>query len=76
MGIVGAFLPYPILMAGGTFSVFCLLLPLWASIGYLKLGSIMNRSRGAALNNVLKHTSVLMLMYTLLNTLMMVCAPL
>lgn len=76
MGIVGVFLPYPLLMVGGTFSVFCLLLPLWASIGYLRLGRIMAGSRGAALNNVLKHTVLLMLIYTILNTLMMVCAPL
>lgn len=76
MGIVGTFLPYPVLMTGGTFSWFCLLLPLWASLGYMWLGRVMSVNRGAALNKVLKHTAILMLIYTVLNSLMMVCAPL
>ena len=76
MGVVGSFLPYPVLMAGGTLSIFCLLLPLWSSSGYLLLGKTMSKARGASLNNVLKHTSLLMFIFTLLNAIMMACSPL
>ncbi len=75
MGVVGSFLPYPVLMAGGTLSWFCLLLPLWASIGYILLGKTMANARGAALNNVLRHTALLMLIYTVLTAVMLACAP-
>ncbi|MBD5270076.1 MAG: 1,4-dihydroxy-2-naphthoate octaprenyltransferase [Bacteroides sp.] len=71
MGIVGTFLPYPVLIAGGTVNAWWLLLPLWGSVGYFLLGRSISRLRGAALNPMLKHTAMLMLVYTVLNAVMM-----
>lgn len=71
MGVVGTFLPYPVLMAYGHTRLLWLLLPLWGSLGYLWLGRTMLHSRGNALNITLRHTAMLMLIYTVLTACML-----
>lgn len=71
MGVVGTFLPYPVLMAGGEVRALWLLLPLWGSLGYIWLGRSMVNARGQELNRTLRHTAMLMLIYTVLTSVML-----
>lgn len=73
-GVVGTFLPFPVLMADESLSPLFILLPVWGACGYLWLGYRISHERGVLLNGELKRTSMLMLLYCTLETVMLAFA--